>query len=273
MSPAAAASVQSPAAWSPEFLRRARRIPAALDPDAATVQTIQEMVRLIHLSASDPLLQACAVQAVDGWRGGFEFASTGLDPFTSPAAIAESCFWWAKHHVRFLHHNKQIWAIFKERDQLQLLIAPETFVRMAKMEGDCAIYTMLMCSMLEALGVQWEIQTLAVNPYQPSVFSHVFCRVVLPSGRRIPLDASHGAYLGWMVPDSDILRSQVWDMDGNPVADVPQFNGLQGYQPNPNPWWSSGFGQVDSTGTDTTGLTDRRPRAIPELRLILASVR
>jgi len=247
---------QGPSVDSPEFLRRAERIPASPDADQATVQTIREMVKHIHTAAQDPVLQQFALDGVEGWRGGMEFASSGLDPFSSPVAIAESCFWQAKHHMRFLHHSKQIFILLNERDQLQLLISPDVLVRMKKMRGDCAIYTMLLCAMLEALGVVWEIQTVAVNPYQPTVFSHVFLRVVLPDGRRIPLDASHGKYLGWMVPDSDILRSQVWNMSGEPVADRAQFSGLQGYMPNPNPWWNSGFGQLDDSGAPMDPTSD-----------------
>ena len=232
---------------STEFLRRAGRIPASPDPDRATVQTIQEMVRLIDLAADDPLVYAFAAEGVDTWRGGLDFAASGRDPWTDAVAIAESCFWQAKHYMRFVHHSQQIFVLFHERDQMQLLIAPDVLLRMRDMEGDCAIYTMLVCAMLQALGVRYEIQTLAVNPYQPDVFTHVFLRVVTPKGRRVPLDASHGKFMGWMVPQQDILRSQVWNEDGQPVEDAQQFDGLHGYHAKPNPWWSSGFGQVDTT--------------------------
>lgn len=265
MSPAGE-SVQ-PRVMSREFLRRAVRIPASPDPDTTTVQTVQEMVRQIHTSALDPVLQNTAVNAVAGWAGGPAFGISGRDPFSDPAAIAESFFWWAKHNLRFVHHSKQIYALLGERDQLQLLISPDVLVRMKRMEGDCAIYTMVMCAMLEALGVPFEICTVAVNPFQPSVFSHVFARVVLPDGRRIPLDASHGKYFGWRVPDQDILRSQVWSADGSPAEDVPEFSGLNGYRVNPNPWWSSGFGSLglgqdetpELTSTDVTDLIGSSP--------------
>ena len=246
MSPASD-SVQGPPILSREFLKRAQRVPAAADPDEATAQTVRIMAGHIKRSAEDPVVQAWAMQAVKQWRGGLGFASTGRDPFADPGAIAESCWWFAKHYMKFVHHSKQILDWFNERDQLQLLIEPSVLVRMKSWEGDCAIYTMLICAMLRCLGVQYEMQTLGTSPYKPDIYNHVFLRCVLPDGRRVPLDASHGTYPGWMVPDNNITRSQVWDSDGNPINDEAQFQGLHNYMPTPNPWWNRGLGQDDGT--------------------------
>ena len=178
------------------------------------------MCNLIHESAKDPLISQYALEAVRQWRGGAQFASTGQDALSDPLAIAESIWWWCKHSMTFVHHSKQILVWLGERDQLQLLIEPSVLVRMNAMEGDCAIYSMLICAMLEALGIDWELQTLATNPGQPDIYNHVFLRVVLPDGRRIPFDCSHGKYPGWRVPENNVLRSQVWDESGAAIPDV-----------------------------------------------------
>ena len=34
----------------------------------------------------------------------------------------------------------------------------------------------------------------------------------------LPMDASHGKYPGWSVPQRDIQRMQVWNSDGDPVS-------------------------------------------------------
>jgi len=79
-------------------------------------------------------------------------------------------------------------------------------------------------------GVNYEIVTVAVNPNEPDIFSHVFLYEVLPGGERLALDASHGDYPGWQVPTAHVSRRQVWDRDGNPVADRgSRFQGLGNY--------------------------------------------
>lgn len=215
---------------SPEFLGRVKRYQADLhDSDRATAQTVAHMVEQVHKAAADLIVQRSAVDAVRQWRGGPLFGMSGRDPFADPLAMAESCWWYTKHHVRFVHHNELIAVWFNERDQLQLLISPEVLVRMDQMQGDCAIYTMLICALLEALGLAWEIVTAAVDGRQPEVFSHVWPRVVLPDGWRVDLDASHGDYVGWHVPNERIYKVQVWNEAARPVRDVPAFRGLHGY--------------------------------------------
>ena len=216
---------------SPGFLRRVKRYQADLhDPDVATAQTVELMAQQIRKAAGDPLVQRNAVEAVKQWRGGPLYGMSGRDPFADPLAMAESCWWFAKHHIKFVHHNELIAVWFNEQDQLQLLISPEILVRMRKMEGDCAIYTMLICALLEALGLTWEIVTAAVDGRQPDVFSHVWPRVVLPDGRRVALDASHGDYAGWQVPQERIYKVAIWNEAGRPVGDSPSFRGLHGYR-------------------------------------------
>ena len=255
--------VSGPPLMSPEFLKRAERVPAALDPDEATAQTVRIMCRHIEKSAADPLLKACARSAVAQWRGGPAFAASGRDPSTDARAIAESIWWWAKHQLKFVHHAALILAWLNERDQLQLLIEPSVLVRMQQMRGDCAIYTMLICAMLDTFRVPWEIVTLAVDPSQPEIFSHVFPVAVLPNGRRLALDASHGKFPGWRVPKDRTFRSQAWNQSGEQVADAPQFDGLHNYVPATK-WNWSGLGQ-DSTDLTPTeiipGSTDEATAA------------
>jgi hypothetical protein len=244
---------------SPEFMRRAERVPASPDPDEATAQTVQLMCDQIARSAQDPLVRECAKRAVLQWRGGPAFALTrvplGSDPTTNPRAIAESIWWWAKHQMKFVHHSKLIQVWLNEKDQLQLLIEPAVLVRMRRMQGDCAIYTMLICALLDCFNVPWEIVTLAVDPEQPTIFSHVFPRVVLPDGR-IALDASHGRYPGWQVPRSRRFREQVWNENGEPIMNRGTFQGLHGYE-------FRGMGQDDgSDGSTTATLFDTTPSAI-----------
>jgi hypothetical protein len=221
---------------SPEFWRRVERTDVSSDPDVATAQVVRRMCDLAATAATDSVLRAYAVQAVRQFRGGPLWAAAGVDPFAPGAgdtqrlsALAESVWWWAKVYLRFSHHSHMIWDRLRERDQWQLLIAPDVLVRMWPMRGDCAVYSTLIPSMLSVLGVPWELETVAADGDQPTVYSHVFVRAILPDGSRLPLDASHGDYPGWQVPARDVYRSQVWDSSGRPVAKRGQFKGLHYY--------------------------------------------
>lgn len=255
-----------PSGLSPEFLRRAVRFQASSDPDTATAQTAGIMAGLIHRSALDPLVRKAAREAVAKFRGGPLYAGLGRDPWADPFAMAESCWWWAKAWLRFEHHQKQLVLWFGERDQLQLLIEPAVLLRMRNMRGDCAIYSMAIAAMLEALGLDWELVALAVDPHQPRVYSHIFPRLALPDGRRLALDASHGTYAGWQVPREHTFRLQVFDDQGNPVADADRgrFSGLHDYRRAGRRQWR-GLGQdaIDSyvdpssyLGTPNTSTAD-----------------
>jgi len=73
-----------------------------------------------------------------------------------------------------------------ESDQMQLLISPDVLLRSGRKVGDCAIYSELACALLACNGVDYEFVTVAVNPSQPEVFSHVYVYAVLPDGRALP---------------------------------------------------------------------------------------
>jgi hypothetical protein len=178
----------------------------------------------INKAATDELVAAVASGALSQF-GMLAFGLGGTDE-----QIAESCWWSAKNNIRFVHHEFLLRRYLNEAGHLQGLIAPDVLVRMEQPEGDCAIYTMMICAMLTVHGVRWEIVTVAVNPQEPEIFSHVYPRAVMRDGRRLPLDASHGAYPGWQVPGVEVSRRQVWDEAGNPVSDRgSRFDGLHNY--------------------------------------------
>lgn len=239
-------TLANPPIMSREFLDGVKRIPVSDNPDVATAQTVQIMVEHIHRSAKDP-----AVRAV------------GKAPYF-PAMIADHAWSFAKENLRFVHHSKQL-AEFWGVDDLQLLIPPDVLLNdpTHRMEGDCAIYTMMVCALLEVNGVGWEIVTVATERDQPRIFNHVYCRAIVTHGRRLDLDASHGKYPGWHVPDRDIYRMQVWDSGGRSISDDARsllrgFTGLHGYH------MRGGFGDVvcDELGDCTdTGTTSTDPNA------------
>lgn len=220
---------------SAAFWKAADREPVSADPDIATAQVIRRMSKMARSSAAEPLFRRYAQAAIDQHKGGLGWATAGVNPFTfSPAtracAIAESAWWWAKTNLEFEHHGFLILRRIGERDQWQLLISPDVLIRQRPMKGDCAIYSTLIAAMLEAWGVPWEFVTVAADRAQPSVYSHVWVRAIMPDGVRQSLDASHGDYPGWQVPAYDIFRLQAWDSSGRPVEDRgARFQGLHNY--------------------------------------------
>ena len=186
------------------------------DPTDATAQTVRYMCRLVQHSLSDPVVWAATNSALK------LFAIAG-----SPCA---AIWQWCKRSIKFVHHQDLLERWLGKGDELQLLISPEALLKMERPKGDCAVFTTLICAMLQTAGYKWEIVTVAVDPRQPGIYSHVFPRAILPDGRRLALDASHGEYPGWQVPAAHRTATQVWDMSGAPVADQASgFSGLHGY--------------------------------------------
>jgi hypothetical protein len=210
------------------------------DSDLATAQTIKAMCEHIHRAAKDPVVRAWAVGGETKMRMG---------------AAGSGCFWYAKHFVKQLPHSqfKALLAAFPQKRQL--LIAPEVVVRAANPAGDCSTFSMLIAAMLESLGIRWELVTVAVEPSDPSLYSHVFVRAVSGDGIRLTLDGSHGKYPGWEVPRARQFRRQVWDESGDAVVDeAPAVSQLHAYRFRP------GLGQDDD---DDTGGTYTDSSALP----------
>jgi hypothetical protein len=193
------------------------------DPDTATVQTVQEMCRQINESANDPRVAAIAERAIQTFRGGPSGAR-----LLWQGMQAHSCWWWCKWNLKFVHHGDQFEAWSSDlgdpQTKQQLLIAPDVLVRMKRMEGDCAIYTMMLCAMLKSLGLPYRIVTLAVDPHQPEIFTHVCA-----SSNGEYLDASHGKYPGWRVPKEHTMKEWTFDESGQRVGG---FTGLHDYRPS-----------------------------------------
>jgi len=165
----------------------------------------------------------------------------------SSADLARAVFWWVKYAVSPMRHSqfKTLVAAFPEKKQL--IVDPVALLGMDRPAGDCSAFTMLVCALLRRLWVRYELVTVAVDPEEPSIFTHVYPRAVLDVLRpgssrqleaagadarvRLPLDAHAGTAPGWEVPAQDVFRKQVWDAHGQPIADGDsrRFTGLHEY--------------------------------------------
>ena len=184
-------------------------------PDVATAQTIRLMSECIRRSASDPLIQAAAWDAVKRF---------GNDPMRTGGAadLARAIWWYCRYTVERLRHQefKALVAAFPEKKQL--IVDPVELLRMNPPAGDCSAFSMLVCAFLKCLGIRCELVTVAVSPAEPDVYTHVYPRAILEDGVRMPLDAHAGDAPGWEVPPGDVFRRQIWDASGSPVWDSAQ---------------------------------------------------
>jgi hypothetical protein len=214
------------------------------DSDLATAQTIATMCGHIHRASQDPVVQQAAKQALSTW-GRVRWGTS------APVGV----FWWAKHAVKMLPHSKFKALLAAYPEKRQLLVTPEVVLRAPAPAGDCSTFSMLIAAMLEALGVQWELVTVAADPQDPRLYSHVFVRAISADGTRLTLDGSHGKYPGWEVPRAHQFRRQVWDAAGEPIGDqAPAVSQLHEYL-------ATGLGQDD--GSDDSGGTYTDASALP----------
>ena len=173
-----------------------------------TEKTVKRMAQMIRRSMRDPYVASVAREI----RA--QAAKTG--------ALVPCLWWWVKLHVHFLHHDKQICAMLGEcrTSNYQMLIEPRALLRLRSMEGDCAVFTMLVVTLARVLGLQTRIVTVAADARRPGEYTHVYGEVYLPEASLwCPMDASHGTGPGWEVPARDIQRKTEWDLDGNIVRD------------------------------------------------------
>ena len=184
-------------------------IPGDPDDNKATAQTVARMCKHIDGAATkDPATQAAAHMAFE------RYGNVALPPLKRRAWAA---WWYCKHLVKFVQDETLLGSMLGEHDQRELLISPAVMVRMSKPQGDCDDFTMLMCALLKALGVPFEIVTISADPDEPERWSHVYAVALVEDGERFPMDASHGKYPGWEVPREHMLRYQAWDESGEPI--------------------------------------------------------
>jgi hypothetical protein len=226
------------------------------------------MAQLTAESIGTPRLHRFARKCAVTWRGGPNYRGRPVY-WDDQRQLACSVWYGVNSSMKFVEHSEQIRALLNESDQLQLLISPDLLLRSKRPAGDCAVYTPLVCAALGTLGIHYEFVTLACDPRDPDLYSHIYARAVLRDGSRIPLDASHGKYPGWEVPREHQIRKQVWDEAGNPIPDeqprpvahLGQYSRVRRVMPRR----IVGMGQIEDSSTTTLNIPGYSidPGAIP----------
>ena len=228
---ARAAGFNLPDGWRPIPQRTTSTL---TDSNKSTRQTLKLMCGHIKDACQDALIRDTAARCSGRWGDG------------SPQQVAWDIFWFLKSAVRFVVDEIPVFALYGEQDQVDFLISPSVLLRMRPPKGDCDDFTMLACALLACNRVTFEIVTIQADRSRPGQWSHIYPRAVMPNGRRMVIDATPpGQYPGWEVPAYDIQRKQIWDSNGNPIADSAPAtdNRMHAYRPRRR---RHGMGQDES---------------------------
>ena len=164
--------------------------------DAGTAATIEAMRQLIDEGKKDPvvhelaanILRKARVRAFD-WQG---------EVRAIYAAV--------KRNVRFTRDIRGKETLHAAREIIRLQI------------GDCDDFTILLCALLETVGVRTRIKTIAGDGRAPDTFTHVFPEALV-DGKWIAVDAArrHPA-LGRQPRNA--WRTRVWDTQSSEYQDI-----------------------------------------------------
>ena len=164
--------------------------------DAGTAATIEAMRQLIDEGKKDPvvhelaanILRKARVRAFD-WQG---------EVRAIYAAV--------KRNVRFTRDIRGKETLHAAREIIRLQI------------GDCNDFTILLCALLETVGVRTRIKTIAGDGRAPDTFTHVFPEALV-DGKWIAVDAArrHPA-LGRQPRNA--WRTRVWDTQSSEYQDI-----------------------------------------------------
>jgi hypothetical protein len=101
------------------------------------------------------------------------------------------------------------------------------FVGMGNATGDCDDFSMYLAGILTVYGIPTAFCTVAASNKAPDQYSHVYVvaypRNAQGSRGRVALDASHGEFAGWEVPNV-FGKLKEW-----PVATVGHWSELVGW--------------------------------------------
>jgi len=164
------------------------------DPDTQVAQVISLMTSYVLADAKTPEIladarEALAINPSDPVAAVWEYVKSKID-FTRDEAQAS-------HFARLL---QQLRAGATPDQVVEILIRPVDMHHMTAFgrrgREDCDGFSMYAGALLLALGVPCSFVTVAADPMDPTIYSHVYT-VAYAGGIRRPCDSSHGAWAGW----------------------------------------------------------------------------
>ena len=185
-----------------------------LSGDPGTEQTIALMRRLIDEALRDSSIIRLAKDIVSGVAAFDEMGEAG------------AVYHWVLNNIRFT----------KDPVNKEALYPPAELLKIRA--GDCDDISMLMATLLMALGYPARLITVSANPGDPSQFSHVYVEGQV-GGAWIPLDAARPDSVFGEAPPM-YYRKRAWSLvddsfqDLSGLGNYPRFNSLRGLGDDPN---------------------------------------
>jgi hypothetical protein len=168
--------------------------------DSSTNQTIRDMVRIV--TASYRSLPVCQV---------VHYCLSSLPAKSSRRDVVRSIFQWIKSHVKFVEDETMLAHMlgYQQTDK-ELLLYPQVVLSMPQPMGDCDDFSMLMASMLRAVGIKCWFVVIAADEMIPGKWSHVYLKCWLEDERNmLSLDPAYGDNIGWAYP-GHVYRRMEW---------------------------------------------------------------
>jgi len=175
-------------------------------PDGQVRATIHRMIHYIRSDAGSALIRDAARQALELGSG---------DAISGTWQLV-------KRSMKFQRDDKIAADLetpegdTRKFETVEVLIRPIDQALLIKMRGmgieDCDGYEMYAACILTALQVPCSLVTVAADREDPTRFSHVYLAAYPDgfSGRRIPLDFSHGSHIGWECPN--LGKKKEWEV-------------------------------------------------------------
>ena len=160
-------------------------------PDTQVAQTVNLMCARVEEDAADPQFQAHVKRVLGNGTGDI------------PARVWAQ----AKKAISFIRDEALATGTLPDSSTVvEFIVRPREMAKLVdegRAAGDCDDFSMYVAAMLVACGVECSFVTVGADGEAPDQYSHVYV-LAYPDGRGqapVALDASHGEYPGWEVPN------------------------------------------------------------------------
>lgn len=168
-----------------------------LSGDAGVAQTIAQMRQLVDEALRDPSIIRLATDIVR--------SVPAFDDYAETNALYE----WVRRNIRFT----------KDPVNKEKLYPPAELLKIRA--GDCDDISMLLATLVMAVGYPARLMTVAASPSSPEQFSHVYMEAEIPagSGQWIPMDPARADSQFGVAPPMT-YRSRWWSLTDNSYGDL-----------------------------------------------------
>lgn len=180
------------------------------DPDTQVGQTLSLMLERAAQDAADPWFR----QRAQGLAGTGDQKEQALNLYRHA--------WRKNGRIQFQRDEVTGAGIggYPQDEVIETSIRPldmAMYIDQGKGVGDCDDFSCYLATLLKANGIKCSFVTVGADERVPDQYSHVYV-VAYPTDsagqeERLPLDASHGEYAGWEVPNQfgKYREWPVWD--------------------------------------------------------------